>query len=232
MCCRFFRRLCFSDDGGLFSSSAGILFIRSESILTHHVAPLSITNYRSSFLQSDWDATAFSWGVLVGSQKIFWTCLSRSPFDPIYFCATPTFLPVKSMFAAMTLAQLPSCSYDRAFGLRPLLFTLLYNSQGATFLLELLNRTSSTRENLNFPEIFFLMLCEIDVAGIADPPCRRCPFAMDFSENALLGCDPLVWRLQPNYFVSLVRSQPFPCAWTHTSRCKHPQASPFSQSPW
>ena len=112
-------------------------------------APLSTMNSLSSWWQTDRDATTFSWVVLFGGVGKFVTCLDKSSFA---FCECfPCFLRTNSTLASINSAQLPSCSYDRAFGLRQFCPLWCSDTQRVAFRLAL-NRTGrcATRDGRHF----------------------------------------------------------------------------------
>ena len=96
---------------------------------------------------------------------------------------SPRFLRSNSMFTPWNSAQLPSCSYDRAFGHRQSCSKVEKFSKSDPSSL-VLSQFSATRQSEMLGD-FHPHFSHIDVTGIADIPYRASPLAMNFSEVML-----------------------------------------------
>ena len=74
-------------------------------------------------------------------------------------------------------AQLPSCSHDRDFGLRPL-SPLCCTTQCVAFF----SRSCATRSCRNCCTTVFSTCCKMNFVGVAETPRRESPLALIFSE--------------------------------------------------
>ena len=99
----------------------------------------------------------------------------------LFLCESQAFLLANSTFVSINFAQLPSCSYDRACGLRPF-STFLKNTQRVPFFSRSVAKRSSTRDNRNFFTASLPMFSNLDSTGIDDTPCRGSPFALNVGE--------------------------------------------------
>ena len=121
---------------------------------------------------------------LVGRSEVFFTCLNVRPCDFIHVLVQVLcfFLRANCTFASMDSAQLPSCSYDRAFEFRPLCSPCCLIPKVGPFFSRSFTNRSPTPASRDFWASFSPMFCEIDFAEIADTPCRKSPFAMNVCE--------------------------------------------------
>ena len=89
------------------------------------------------------------------------------------------------MLASINSAQRPSCSYDKAFGLRLLCPPHCINPMVQPFFSRSFTNLSAMRDSRKLLTVLFTIFYTFDFTGIADIPCRRSPIDMSFNRVIL-----------------------------------------------
>ena len=104
------------------------------------------------------------------------------------------------------LHNFPSCSYDRAFTLRPLCPTCCI-IHSVTFLLALFYKTCCDASPSELLDTILPMFVKLTSQEWLRLRAQGLPSPSDFT--ICFGCDAMFWRPPQHYFVALVHSQPF-----------------------
>ena len=107
---------------------------------------------------------------------------------PTFLCRSQAFFRASSMFASVNSAQLPTCSHDRAFGLRPCSPLYCTLPKVGPFFSRFFTNRFATRASRNFLARIFPIFCKMDLAGIPDTPCRKYCSVLNFSDVFFLLC--------------------------------------------